>query len=416
MSALDMQQEAIKRIKSGVNFFLTGFGGVGKSFVIQQVTDSKTLKCAPTGNAALNIGGLTCHSLFGLPLTLPEEIDKYKVSKKMRKLILEGGVTRILIDEISMVRADMLDLIDSKLKTLMGSKEPFGGIQMVVVGDFFQLEPVIHFTEEDEYYSRYRSGFAFDAHCWDFDGIELTKSYRNVDQNQLEILNSIRKKTKWCDKAISWINRNTLDYNPDKDTLHLCCYNRDANALNGIQYRALSGKEFSYKCSIENEYTLPEKPVKEVIKLKVGARVLIKSNDYENGEYVNGDRGVVHSLTDSSILIKLDRNKEVVSIGLARWDQHDYRVTAKGLEAKVVGTYIQYPVSLGYACSIHSSQGSTLDDVAIDFGDGCFSHGQGYVALSRVKNLKNVSLVSKISEEDIICDPRVSKFYKTLER
>ena len=413
MSEVDMQKIAIGRIKSGENFFLTGMGGVGKSYVIDAITDQYTIKCAPTGSAALNIGGVTCHSLFSLPLTLPTQEDKYKVGKKMRSLIQEAGVKRILIDECSMLRADSLDLIDTKLKTMMGNKKPFGGLQMVLVGDFFQLEPVIHYTEEDEYYERYESGFCFDADCWDFDSIELTKSYRNINQTQLRVLESIRKEDKWAGRAIEWIEKNSKEYTIDRTNLHLCCYNRDANALNNIQYRALSGQEFIYKAWIEGDFSLKEKPVKEKLKLKVGARVLIKSN---GKEYVNGDRGDISFLSEQFIKVTLDRTGTEVMILPAKWDQYDYRVTAKGLEAVVKGTFNQFPITLGYATSIHSSQGSTLDDVALDFGDGCFSHGQAYVAFSRVRDLKNIALVNSIDKESIICDPRVKDFYDNIER
>jgi len=409
----DMQQVAIERINNGENLFLTGSSGRGKSYVIDCITDSRTIKCAPTGTAALNIEGITAHSLFGLPITLPTKEDHYTTSKKMRKLIEDGGVNRIVIDEVGCLRADMLDVIDKKLKTLKRSKLPFGGIQMVLTGDFYQIEPIVHFTEEDIYYDRYDSAFCFTSDSWDFPTIELIKSYRNIEKTQISVLESIRTKDKWHKKAVDWVNKNAKPYDDNEDKLHLCCYNRDANALNSIQYRVIKEKEFVYHSSIEGEYNL-DKPVKESLRLKEGCRVLIKSND-SNGEYVNGDRGVVVALSPDFIRVRLDRGAREVIVTKSRWDQTSYKVTAKGLENTLVGTYIQYPISLGYATSIHSAQGSTLDDVALDTGEnGCFAHGQFFVGISRIRDLRNMSLVSPINYDSVICDPLVSEFYKNI--
>lgn len=414
MSEIDMQQIAIERIKAGGNFFLGGKGGVGKSWVIDQVTDNRTVKCAPTGAAAINIGGITCHSLFGLPLSLPEEEDKYTISKRLKSTIKEGGITRIILDEVSILRADHLDLIDSKLKVLMCNKKPFGGIQIVLVGDFYQIEPIVHWTEEHHYYERYESGFCFTAKSWNFDCLELTKSYRNIDKNQLSVLESIRTRDKWHEKAVNWVNKVAKPYVIKDSNLHLCCFNRDADALNSIMYKVIKAPETKYKSYITDQFD-GAKPVKDIVKLKVGCRVLIKANDAEAG-HVNGDRGCVTELGDKYVRVLIDRTSQDVIVSYSRWEQFDYKVSKDGLQKVVKGVYNQMPISLGYAISIHNSQGSTLEDVAIDFGTGCFTHGQAYVALSRVKDLKNISLVNELDYDSIICDTLVQQFYEGVDK
>jgi len=385
-------------------------GNSGKSYVIDQIMDQSTIKCAPYGQAALNIGGMTCHKLFGLPFGIPVDGDRVQISKTMKSVLGNNVVKRIVFDEVGTLRADYLDLINIKLQILKCNNKPFGGLQVVMVGDFFQIDPVVSSHERRMFYEEYRSSFCFDSECWDFETIELHKPYRNTNAKQIKVLESIRRRDNNHRLAVDIINREAIPYDHTKSVLHLCCYKTDAKVVNKVWYSKLEAKENSYKCYNPDKWK--ETPVDLVIKLKVGCRVIIKAN-HRDGLYVNGSKGVVSELSIASVTVKLDSG-ESVQVESNQWDKYVYKTSKGKLEKEIESSFFQLPIALGYAQTVHGAQGATMDDVALDFGEGCFSHGQAYVALSRIRDLKRISLVNPLEYKDIICDSRVTGFYSGL--
>lgn len=414
---MDKQQEAIQRINNGESLFLTGSGGVGKSWVINQIMDEGTVLCAPSGIAALNIGGITCHRAFGLPLGIPIESDYYNISAKVAQLFSGNAVKRIVIDEAGMLRRDYLTLISRKLQRIRGNDKPFGGIQMVMVGDFYQVEPIL--KQEEEQYFDFDSKFSFTSPLWDFPTIELTEVKRQSNERQVLMLNSIRRKDKHYKKALEYIQKECKPYELNEYVLHLCCYNRDAQKINAEHYSKIEGEERVFYATMPPNWG-SERPADEVLRLKVGTRVIICQNSPE-GSYVNGERGVVvgyRTLADQSEVIMVEKDDgDVVPVEKGSWEKYSYsrrkKIVGEGEEVvkNIDATYLQYPLKYGWAVSIHKAQGMTLDDVAIDVGTGCFAHGQAYVAVSRIKDLRNLSFVKPMIPEDIIVREEVKRFY-----
>lgn len=410
MRIIEKQQEAIRKIKEGKNIFLTAAGGCGKSFIVKQVYDPKdTVLCAPTGIAAVNIGGVTAHSCFGLPMGYPTKSEWGKVTPAAKQLFgPRSHVKRIIIDEVGMVRADMLDLINFKLQLIRGNSKPFGGIQMVVVGDFFQLEPIVKKDEKSVLLEKYTSPFAFAAQSWDFEVVELTEVVRQTDETQVALLQSIRKKSPDYKEALATIQKNALPYTECSDTLHLCCFNDDADRINQRWYSAINGTERTYFGEGSNRNV----PVDKELRLKVGTKVLLCANDAE-GTYVNGERGVVKELHEKAVIVTKDNGEDVVVTEFT-WETYKLKSTPKGLSKSIDTIFTQLPIRLGWAVSIHKSQSMTLDKVAIDVGRGCFGHGQLYVGLSRIKDLSNLSFVSYVDHKNVIVNQAVIDYYQSI--
>lgn len=401
------QQEAIDLINSGQNVFVTGAGGTGKSWIIQHLVNEKTALCAPTGIAALNIGGVTCHSLFGLPVGLTSSNDAHKISNKFRQRFDRSSpIETIIIDEIGTLRADYLDLIDLKLRNVREINEPWGGLQMVVVGDLFQLSPIVSRSEQQWFNREYSSAFPFAARSWDFHTIELDVIHRQTNPMHVQVLESIRR----CDHEVNdaiYIITQMASKNHIPGSLRLCCYNRDADIVNSQEYQKIPGDEVTLWAQTRGDWGNDE-PVPNCLRLRVGTRVLICANG--NG-YVNGDRGYVEEITSESLRIRKD-DGIIVSVLPNDWEKHDYSQKDGNVKRQVVATFTQFPIRHGWAVSIHKSQGMTLDGVTIDVGRGCFAHGQLYVALSRCRDLERINFVTQPSVTDVRVDSAVNEFYK----
>lgn len=412
------QREVLDYVLSGKQdapVLITAGAGRGKSYLLRQITQelgSSVVVGAPTGIAALNVGGETLHSLFGLPTTLVTREDKEKISGKARKILKTADV--LAVDEVAMCRADYLDLIDHKLKVIRKNKQPFGGIKFIGIGDFFQLAPVLAPNEQKHFI--YDSPFCFDSDVWkesNFRVFELLKCYRQDQPRQVKILDSIRQKDVNYLRAIAEINKmsDEAEVNGEECTT-LTSYKADSDMINNYHYRKVVGEEMCYPAEVKGKFF--ERPVEENLKLKAGVRVLICSNDF-NGQYKNGETGVVLDTQEDFVRVLKSDGVEVI-VEPAIWDKYSYTSSRDGLSKQVTGSYRQIPLRLGWASTIHKQQGSTLDNVHLDLGNSVFSHGQAYVAVSRVRDLRKMSLARPMTSDDVIVNDAVIKFYESIRR
>ena len=412
------------------SIFLTGKAGTGKTTFLNEFvlkTKKKYIVVAPTGIAAINAGGVTIHSMFGLPprtfLPTTERIDgnlamniadlmhHFKYRKDKLKLLREIEI--IIIDEVSMLRADVLDMMDFSLRHVRRNQQKFGGVQMLFIGDLYQLPPVVR----DEYLLNqyYNSPFFFESLALKelpLITIELTTVYRQKDEKFLDILNEIR------DGEIGDIDFETLneryipDFEPtDEPYVYLTSHNRMADEINQKKLAELSGKTYSYKAEIVGNFNENQYPNDEVLDLKVGAQIMFIRND-ASGErrYFNGKLAEVVDLDEKEITVIIDGDDENYVLKKEVWEQKKYSLDAeKNITEDVLGSFKQYPIRLAWAVTIHKSQGLTFDRLIIDAGKS-FASGQVYVALSRCRTLEGIVLKSKITPEVIFADRRVSKF------
>ena len=412
------------------SIFLTGKAGTGKTTFLNDFvskTQKKYIVVAPTGIAAINAGGVTIHSMFGLPLRtfLPttDRVDSntanniadlmhhFKYRKDKLKLLRE--LELIIIDEVSMLRADVLDMMDFSLRSVRRNQQKFGGVQMLFIGDLYQLPPVVR----DEYILKqyYNSPFFFDSYALKelpLITLELTTVYRQKDEKFLEILNEIR------DGAVSDIDFETLneryipDFEPtDEPYVYLTSHNRMADEINLKKLAELKGKSYFYKAEITGNFNENQYPNEEILELKTGTQIMFIRND-ASGEhrYFNGKLAEVVEIDEQEIHVVIDGEDEIFKLKKETWDQKRYSLAEdKSIQEEVMGSFKQYPIRLAWAVTIHKSQGLTFDRLIIDAGKS-FASGQVYVALSRCRTLEGIVLKSKITPEVIFSDKRVSKF------
>lgn len=394
------------------NIFLTGKAGTGKSTFLKyfrENTEKKIAVVAPTGVAALNVQGQTIHSLFRfVPRFIkPEELkyDRRKIFKELQLLI---------IDEISMVRADIFDGINRFLQLARKNKEPFGGVQVCVIGDLFQLPPIISNGEKEFFAQYYDSPFFFATQAYEdanFETIQFSTIHRQNDGEFIRILNAIR--TGNCDKDSLAILEKRVNpkVTPAPGTLVLTSTNALAENINNSKLAQLAGKSHQYEGEIKGEFGLKDArlPSPEQLELKVGAQVMFVKND-SDGRWVNGTIGIVESLGDEEIRVRVGDITHKVE--QEKWSSIGYEFSE--IEGKIVektlGSYMQFPLMLAWAVTIHKSQGKTLERVIIDLGNGAFAAGQLYVALSRCKTLTGIALKQPVTRRDILCDDKVVEF------
>jgi ATP-dependent DNA helicase PIF1 len=387
--------------------FITGSAGTGKSTLLHAVQDADedTIVLAPTGVAALRARGQTIHSFFGLGI---KSLEPRMTSQSRQALI---SAKRLIIDEVSMVRADLMQLINTTIQKVMKNKKPFGGLPLILFGDLNQIEPVAKENDFATVLKDYDSHFFFDAPCIkDIEPIEileLTTVYRQKDDIEfIEALQAV--KVGRTDKLDTFNKRINV---PDDETIRICYTNRRVAEINDFKLHQLEGKLYSSNGTATGDFSESEYPTEAKFLFKVGARVMLLVNKKElDSEYVNGDLGEVVDVTKGAVIVRLDRTGGEVAVTKNEWEKIIYEVTESGkVKAKVVGTYKQLPMRLAYATSVHKVQGTTFHDkVHLELESKTFAHGLLYVALSRATKLENLTIGRRIHKEDILIDDRVA--------
>jgi ATP-dependent DNA helicase PIF1 len=421
------------------NIFVTGRAGTGKSTLLSYLienTKKKVAVCAPTGVAALNVGGVTIHSLFGFPFGIlgTEDIGRH-LNRRTREVL--AAIDMLVIDEVSMVNADLMDTMSRAMGIARGRRKlPFGGAQVVMFGDPYQLAPVPGNNEERAYMAEnYQSNWFFDAHVWREDSLEryeLSEIFRQHDEHFKDILNAIRDGS-CTQEMLDYINQCGNRFPPHDDVIRLATINDSVNSVNRHRMSRLETKPktFTAVFSAADEKafgrTLPAEPVLE---LKIGAQVMFIKNDDSstvknpNGtgllkRWVNGTIGTVVDLPSSGgVVVEVDG--ETLDVGRSTWEKVRYEIdeqfdealgrVKEVLVAVPLAEFQQIPLRLAWAVTVHKSQGQTYDEVVIDMGRGAFSPGQTYVALSRVRSLEGLYLTRAIRMSDIMVDADVLRF------
>lgn len=414
--------------KSNESYFATGKAGTGKSTFIQyfaRKTKKKVLLTAFIGIAAINIGGQTIHSFFRLPLKplLPEdhEITIFREFTHKYRIIKE--IDTIVIDEVSMLRSDLIEAIDFSLRKNGGNPDkPFGGKQILLIGDVFQLPPVSDSADEVEnilFNEIYKSEYFFDSPAYRSINpvyFEFQKSHRQKDDLKfVELLDKVRV----CnvdDYTLNLINERYIpDYHPKEEDfiIMLTSNNALAGNENGRKLLSLGHTQYTFEANITGEFKEDKFPTSRKLELKKNAQVILIKND-SSGRWVNGTIAKIDFISKDFIEIRL-QNGMVHKLDKVTWENRKYKYDRdkKKIVSEAIGTFSQFPVKLAWAITIHKSQGLTFDNVIIDMGSGAFVNGQAYTALSRCRTLKGIVLKRKLSKKDIIADKRIITFHQT---
>jgi hypothetical protein len=412
--ALDIMENSDRSI------FITGRAGTGKSTLLnyfRNVTGKKVAVLAPTGVAALNVKGQTIHSFFRFkPGITPDRVKKPRSDNPesiYRKLDI------IVIDEVSMVRADLLDCVDRFLR-LNGPEadKPFGGIQMAFIGDLYQLPPVVTSGEKTVFQSLYDTPYFYGARVFDsfdMEFVELEKIYRQHDEGFITLLNGIRNNSVTA-KELELLNeRYQPEFEPPPDDfyIYLTTTNRLAEEINGKRLAELKDRLYTFTGNIEGDFGQEYLATKIDLQCKVGAQVMMLNNDTED-RWVNGSIGEITSITQNrkgeDVIIAELADGDEVEITPFTWEISRFFVEAEGLQSEVIGTFTQFPLMLAWAVTIHKGQGKTFDRVIIDIGKGIFAHGQMYVALSRCTTLGGIILKRPALKKHIWANYQVMDF------
>ena len=416
--ANNMQQEKAYELIAHTNtsFFLTGKAGTGKTTFLKKVqeeVDKKFVVLAPTGIAAINAGGETIHSFFGLPTGVLTPLTAGSTNQEKVRMI--RSIDTIIIDEVSMVRCDTIDTIDYTLRRVCCSPFPFGGKQIIFVGDMFQLPPVV--TDSDRVIMKDIYGecnyYFFNAHVMrriTMPTIEFRKVYRQDDEEFVAILNNIRS-GKAMPENIDVLNGcKAIDNVANNLIITLCARNDEAKRINDTELAKIEGDEYIYEAAITDSFDPRSAIVEQRLSLKVGAQVMFCRND-PSRRWANGTLATISKLEENSISVRL-ANGEEHAVAPSQWESIEYKYNSdsKQLSKSVKGTFTQYPVKLAWAITIHKSQGLTFDEMNLSLKQGIFQPGQLYVALSRVRSLKGLHLLHEIKPNHIRQTEDILKF------
>ncbi len=412
--ALDLME------KSPHNLFITGRAGTGKSTLLQlfrNTTRKKIVVLAPTGIAALNVQGQTIHSFFGFP---PRLLNKHEIRKRRNRKLYQK-IDILVIDEISMVRADMVDNIDYFLRLNRDNNQPFGGVQVVFFGDLFQLPPVVsNPVEQQLFQTTYESPYFFSAKVFSdnfvIETVELQKTYRQESRNFIRLLDAVRVNQADFDDLADLNERHISDFDADDFYITLSARNATVNSINAKKLSQLPGPEVTFTASVTGAFQPHLYPTDQLLGLRLGCQVMFIKNDPER-KFVNGTIGKVIKLHPDCIEVKVQEKgqNKVIEVAKLEWEVLKYKQEPndKGeIETEVLGTFKQYPLRLAWAITIHKSQGKTFDRVIIDLGSGAFAHGQTYVALSRCRTLEGIVLKQALRPRDIQVDERIVEYYE----
>jgi hypothetical protein len=410
---------------TGKNIFLTGKAGTGKTTFLHRLkenTPKRMIVTAPTGVAAINAGGVTLHSFFQMPFgpyvpgsEIQRQAEQRRFSKE--KINIIKSLDLLVIDEISMVRADLLDGVDAALRRYKHRHLPFGGVQLLMIGDLHQLSPVVKDEEWQLLKNYYNSCYFFSSNALqqtDMVSIELKHIYRQSDAHFIRLLNRVRD-NRLDDDTLQTLNARHIpafQLKEQEDYITLTTHNRSADEINNRQLQALQSKPVTFQASIEGDYPPYSYPTAEKLILKKGAQVMFVRNDSSVDKlYFNGKIGKVTHVDKQKVIVKCPGDADEITVEPVIWENIKYTVDAKSREIseEVIGTFSQIPLRLAWAITIHKSQGLTFERAIID-ANAAFSHGQVYVALSRCKTLEGMVLSTPISPRAVKTDTTVAQF------
>ena len=416
---------------TGTHLFLTGKAGTGKTTFLRRLkehTPKRMVILAPTGIAAINAGGVIIHSFFQLSFApfVPETTfnssqTHYRFSKEKRNII--RSMDLLVIDEISMVRADLLDAIDSALRRYRDREKPFGGVQLLMIGDLQQLAPVVKENEWEMLKNYYETPYFFASRALRetvYMTIELKTVYRQSDTFFLSLLNKIRE-NQADDEVLNELNRRYQPgFRPRKEEgyIRLTTHNYQAQKVNDNELASLPGQTYSFRAEIDGTFPEYLYPADEVLTIKAGAQIMFLKNDPSSEKrYYNGMIGEVAAVNDAGMIVRGKDNGNEFQLLPEEWGNYKYVLNeeTKEITEEIEGTFRQYPIRLAWAITIHKSQGLTFERAIIDARNS-FAHGQTYVALSRCKTLEGMVLESPLCREAIISDSTVDNFTKEVER
>ncbi len=410
--------------KSNRSLFITGRAGTGKSTLLQlfrNTTRKKVVILAPTGVAALNVQGQTIHSFFGFPPRILTQKEASHKTTRKDLLRMYRNLEVLVVDEISMVRADILDGMDQFLRVNRENHRPFGGVQVVFFGDLFQLPPVVtNDPVERAYFQEYYdtpyffSGKVMRDPSFELEMLELRKVYRQESRHFLRLLEAVRVNELDHDDLEDLNERHEPTFTSAPGYITLCARNVTVDTINRRELDSLETPIFEFEASVKGQFDPTLYPTESLLRLRKGAQVMFIKNDPEKA-YVNGTIGTITEIDFENIKVTVEEangKKRNIDVGLTEWQIMRYRPdTGTGITTEELGTFSQYPLRLAWAITIHKSQGKTFDRVVIDLGGGAFEHGQLYVALSRCRTLEGIILKKPIRPQDVITDERIVDFY-----
>lgn len=420
--------------ETSTSLFLTGKAGTGKTTFLRHIVKASSkdsVVVAPTGVAAIHAAGSTIHSMFGLPLKAfipvndpvdhniannPHSLGRHlRYRKDKRKLLQEMEL--LIIDEISMVRADILDAVDYALRYVRRNNLPFGGVQILAIGDLFQLSPVVRQTEWPALSSYYRKPYFFESAAWKHLGaltLELQKVYRQKNDAFLSVLNRIRTGEANPDD-INLLNQRIIpesERDQLSDTIVLTTHNATAHRINEQRLGKLQGKPYEYKAKVKGDFSESSYPVEADITLVKGAQVMFVRNDTESGRYFNGKIGKVVKVDEKSVKVRCG-SEVPIEVEPIEWENFRYKINDENeIIQDKIGSFTQYPLRLAWAITVHKSQGLTFDRIALDLSRS-FAPGQVYVALSRCRTLEGLHLHAPLSMPNILVDRSIVDFYNS---